>query len=269
MNIRVGGAAPPSIAAAYGNQFFLQSRDGPVTLDTAQVSMLDVRGGAQGVDIGGMSGVLLAHASPSPHSDSKVVGNSSEDLKVGLNVSFDQVGVNPSASGVTRSGAAGCRLMSSWKGLCCVAMGWGHYRVAQRPVPLNLDLNLRSALSDGVTLPDGIERGEYTPGRQAAAGFLANAIAADKDPSNEGLSPAKTIFEGTVDGDRAEGWLRSGPRAKGRGGRGGSGKIRMDHGNILDPKDSSSRPSLSAISDGKVSISVAGWMDRIRSKFLD
>ena len=43
----------------------------------------------------------------------------------------------------------------------------------------------------------------------------------------------------------------------------------MDHGNILDPKDSSSRPSLSAISDGKVSISVAGWMDRIRSKFLD
>ena len=166
VNIRVGGAAPLSIAAAYGNQFFLQSRDGPVTLDTAQVSMLDVRaGGAPGVDIGGMSGVLLAHASPSPHSDSKVVGNSSEDLKVGLNVSFDQVGVNPSASGVTRSGAAGVSASDELveRSVLRCDGGGGITVSLSDEQPLNLDLNLRSALSDGVTLPDGIERGEYTP----------------------------------------------------------------------------------------------------------
>ena len=281
VTVRVGGLDGLRIAAAYGNQFFLQSRDGPVTVDTAQVSMLDVRaGGAPGVDVGGMSGVLLAHAAPSDKSHAE------GDNVVGVSVSFDQVGHNPSAAGITKADAveAGASLRDPQRQppersvLRCD--GGGSIAVSlSDEQPLNLDLNLRSALADGVKLPVGVERGEYTPGRQAAAGFQANALVSGTEspsssalsPTAEGvLSPAKTIFEGTVEGDRAEGWLRSGPRAKGRGGRGGSGKIRMDQGDeLLDPNDSSLRPHLSAISDGKISVSVAGWMDRIRSKYLD
>ena len=92
-------------------------------------------------------------------------------------MSFDQVGVNP-GKWVTRSGAAGVSASDELvERSVALRWGWGHYRVSAT-TPLNLDLNLRSALSDD-GLYCGIEQGD-TPGRQAAAGFLANAIAADQ-----------------------------------------------------------------------------------------
>ena len=273
VTVRVGGEAGVSIAAAYGNHFFLQSRDGPVSLGTAQVSTLDVRaGGAPGINIGGMSGTLLAHAAPSngDFQSTKEIEAGCQD-EVAINVSFDRVGENSSAMGhgIVKDDARDTLHLHNQERSVLRCDGGGSINVSlSDEQPINLDISLQSGESGVVCLPDGGGGGDYVPGRQAAAGFQANALSENREmPSMETLPPAKTIFEGTVETNKASGWLRSTPRAIGRSGRGGSGKIRVEQGGA-EQTEMSSRPQLTALSDGNVSITVAGWMDRIRSKYM-
>ena len=204
VTVRVGGDASLDIAAAYGNQFFLQSRDGPVSLGTAQVSMLDVRaGGAPGINIGGMSGTLLAHAAPSkaePRTANETESSCTDD--VALNVSFDQVGLNSSAVRNTEGKDDGRDMtqLQNQERSVLRCDGGGSINVSlSDEQPINLDINVRSGQPDGVSLPDRASSGDYVPGRQAAAGFQANALAeSGKLPSMNSLPPAKTVFEGTV-----------------------------------------------------------------------
>ena len=260
------------IGAVYGGHYFLQSRRGSGAVDTAQVKVLDVRaGGAPGVEVGGMSGVLLAHASAaapwgsstrrfdhvastvSPsgvasNNDSAHFDGDSEDDRPNINVCFDQVGGSGSGNGNDfvwgRQGASSGGGDGGGDGdvdpvfntaLPGQAAGERSVLRCEGGGSIRIGLSDHTPIDLDIALRSGNKDGRVLLPDNVHGGAYTPGRQT-KAGLQMGLeAPPVTIFEGKQEDDRVEGWLRSAPRPKNRAGEygGGSGKIRTDGGAAL------------------------------------
>jgi hypothetical protein len=262
------------VAALYGGQFYLQCPNGHVNIDTAQVKCLDIRSGggvkgnnsgsgdsgdngdngdngasSNGIRVGGMSGTIMATA---------VAANSGGD-SADVHVNFDQMfpvitggGKRDDNEGREKHEEEDEQERSMLK-----ADGSVHVSLSDAtPFAVHVDMKSHDGL---VTLPLDYSNSAIELGRQASASEIKTALF-EKDEDQE------------EETNRVRGILRSAPKKKSRASNsGGSGKISMDAGNdLLDMKKDkkSFQGSLIVMAEKDVSVSIHGWMDRIRSKYL-
>ena len=125
----------------------------------------------------------------------------------------------------------------------------------ETPFAINIDMKSQD---QQIVLPlDYNATGAPELGRQASTSDIKTAL----------FEPEE---ERPVTNERVVGLLTSTPKKKSRASSGGSGKISMiaDVDLMEMLKDKNHQGYLTAMAEGKIHISIHGWMDRIRNKYL-
>ena len=246
------------IAAMYGGQFFLQSPQGSINVDTAQVQTLDARsGGKGGIRVGGMSGNILAHAADTNSTESTP---STEQSTADVHVSFDQlIPVRPAKETTDPDQPDQPDQPYQPERSMIKADGTVHIALNDE-TPFAVRVDLKSQVGE-IQLPlDYSADGSPELGRQASTSQVKTALFDDEDTEGQYAN----------DSGRVIGLLRSAPKKKSRASNsGGSGKISMDAGSdLLGMSGEDKNGRLTVMAEGLVHVAIHGWMDRIRSKYF-
>ena len=253
-----------NISAIYGGQFYLQSPKGSVNIDTAQVRGLDVRsGGSEGIRVGGMSGTIIAHAihNQDETNDSNNASNNAS-TPGDVHVNFDQM-FPVITGGKKNQDSKGADNENSFFDFPerSTLKSDGHVHVAlSDATPFAVHIDLKTYEGD-ITLPLDYDSNNapIDLGRQASTSDIKTALFVQDEEEED-------------DAHRVRGVLRSTPKKKSRASNsGGSGKISSNAGSDLlnmkeDGKDY--QGSLIVMAEKDVSVSIHGWMDRIKAKHM-
>ena len=257
------------IAAMYGGQFFLQSPQGSVNVETAQVHTLDVRsGGKDGIRVGGMSGNIVAYAMNGDTIDNQgrapMAKEGTADGVADLHVNFDQLvpATSPRSPNKTYGDGDGDDAASDSappvQDRSLLRADGNVYVALNDETPFAVQVDLKSQ-SNGIVLPlDYSATGAPALGRQAQVSKAKTALF-------EPIEDTALLNEG-----RMIGLLRSAPVKKSRASNsGGSGKINMAGGNdLMGLSGEDKNGALTVMAEGVVEVAIHGWMDRIKQKYL-